>query len=79
MIDLIERKNVLPYKYNANLTPHEIKKELMQIRSKISRLPNFSQPSNVARLALFLKYLRREFENETVICSGVDEEVRARE
>jgi hypothetical protein len=57
----IDRKDMLPHIYTTNLSLHQIKRELLQVRNKIEKLPDFSQPPNLLRLSLFMKHLRKEF------------------
>jgi hypothetical protein len=52
---------MLPHIYTTNLSLHQIKRELLQVRNKIEKLPDFSQPPNLLRLSLFMKHLRKEF------------------
>ena len=67
MVELIESKNIMPHRFRPNLTPLEVKKELSIVRSKINRLPDFTLPLNILRLSLFLRYLKKDFEDESII------------
>jgi hypothetical protein len=70
----IELKDVIPTRYTPNFTPLQVKKELAVVKEKILRLPNFSFPPNILRLHIFLKQLRREFEEENIVFSSLDQE-----
>lgn len=59
MMELIDRKDTIPYNYPNNLSPYQIKKELLEVRNRIQNLPDFSHPPNLLRMMLFLKHLRK--------------------